>query len=85
MDWATQTLVIVLSIMLAIFLVLSIVLIVLLIRITKQIRRVTDTAEKTVTNVSGFVDTAVKFASPAVMSRVASEFVKNFKSKKEKK
>lgn len=84
MDWATQTLVVVLSIMLAIFLVLSIVLTASLIRVTKQIKRVTDQAEKTVTNVSGLVGNMAKFASPAIMSRVATEFVKNFKSKKEK-
>lgn len=49
MDGAAGVLVVILAITLAVFLVLSIVLMVLLIRVTQQIKHITESAERTVT------------------------------------
>lgn len=63
MDGAAQILVIVLAIMLALFLFLSIVLFVLLIKISKQIKSVTESAERTVHS----VESAAGNVSPALV------------------
>lgn len=78
MDWA-QVLVIILSVFLAIFLLLGIILTVLLIRVTKQIKSVTDSAERTAHSIEGIVSNVTRFTSPAFFMRLV---MKHFKKGK---
>lgn len=82
MDWA-YVLVIILSIFLAVFLLLGIVLVILLIRVTSQIKRVTETAEKTATNIESIVGNVGKFSSPALLASTVFRQVKKFKKRKD--
>jgi len=78
MDWA-QVLVIILSIFLAIFLVVSIILVVMLIRVTRQIKGVVASAEKTAIKAEAVVSNFSAATSPSSVAKVVSAFVKNFK------
>ena len=83
MDGAAGILVIILAVTLAIFLVLAIVLIVLLIRITKQIKNITDSAERTVSNVESATFNVSRFTTPASAFALVKSII-NAKRKKEK-
>jgi uncharacterized protein YoxC len=78
MDWA-QILVIILSIFLAVFLLLGIVLTVLLIKVTRQIKSVTDSAERTAHNIEGVVANITRFTSPAFFMRMVTKHFKKGK------
>lgn len=80
MEWA-QVLVIILSIFLAVFLLLGIVLAILLIRITKQIKAVTDTAQKTVNGIEGIVSNIGRFSSPSILLKMITKKIKKRTSK----
>ena len=79
MDWA-QILVIILSVFLAIFLLLAIVLTTLLIKVTRQIKSVTDSAERTATSIEGVVANVTRITSPSFLIRAVTKRLK--KSKK---
>lgn len=64
MDGAAGVLVIILAITLAVFLVLSIVLMALLIRVTQQIKHITESAERTVTQVEDATRNISRVATP---------------------
>lgn len=70
---AAQILVIILSIFLAIFLLLGIILLFLLIRVTKQIKDVTESAQRTVHGFEKMVQGVNKVATPAVISKIIFE------------
>jgi hypothetical protein len=77
---ALEILVIILSAFLAIFLLLGIILGILLVRVTRQIKRVTTSAERTVNGLENVVANVGKFSSPAlIMKIVASQFNKRRK------
>jgi len=77
---AMQILVIILSVFLAIFLVLAIILVVLLIKVTRQIKKVTTTAQSAVEHVNDFAAGASKFVSPALIAKfVMKQFNKSRK------
>lgn len=78
MEWA-QVLVIILSVFLALFLLLSVVLVVLLIKVTRQIKSITTSAERTVSKVEQAASNFTAATSPAVLAKVATSFIKNFK------
>lgn len=82
MDWA-YVLVIILSIFLALFLLLGIILVVLLIRVTMQIKKVTETAQKTATNIESFVGNVGKFSSPALIAKTLFSQAKRMRKRKE--
>jgi uncharacterized protein YoxC len=84
MDWA-QILVIILSIFLAVFLLLGIILVYLLIRVTKQIKNVTESAQRTVHGFERMVDGVNKVASPALVGKILFEQINKFRERKEKK
>lgn len=67
---AFEILVIILSGMLAVFLLISIVIGVLLIKVTLQIRKVTDGAQKTVNNLESLTSGIAGAASKAVLGRI---------------
>lgn len=78
MDWA-HIIVIILAIFLGIFLLLAIGLLVLLIKVTRQIKSVTTSAERTAQAIEGSVETLNKFTSPLMISRMVSKQLKKFK------
>jgi hypothetical protein len=83
MNSAAEALVIILSVALAFFLVLGIVLMIYLIVLTRQIRRVTNSAEKTVENLGSVVSGVSKVITPMYIAEMVGKFVK--KTKKSKK
>lgn len=80
MDWA-QILVIILSIFLALFLLLAIILTAMLIKLTKQIKAVTGSAQRTAENVEKAVVGFTNVTSPVYLARMLGKQVKKFKSK----
>lgn len=81
MDWA-QVLVIILSVFLAIFLVLGIVLLIALIKISRQIKTITASVERTV---SGFEHTATnisRLTSPMYIGKFVTKKLNIFRKKR---
>ena len=78
MDTATFILVIILSVFLAIFLFLGVVLLIYLIRLTKEIRKVTDTAQRTVNHIETVVSGLSKLATPVVIADIVGNYVRKF-------
>lgn len=78
MEWA-MVLVIILSVFLALFLALAIVLTVLLIKVTKQIKSVTATAERTALKFENFASNAATFTSPVALAKIVKSFITNRK------
>lgn len=85
MSPAAEILVIILSIFLAFFLVLAITLVVYLIILTRQIRKVTKSAERTVGNLESVVSGFSKVISPIFIAEMVTSFVKKFNTKKKEK
>jgi len=79
MDWA-QVLVIILSIFLAIFLLLAIVLTAMLISVTRQIKTVTDSAQRTAHHVEKAVEGVSRVISPMFLLQTIKKHLR--KSKK---
>lgn len=79
MDWAPQVLVVILSVFLALFLLLSIVLVVLLIKVTKQIKTVTTSAERTVVKLEEAATNASTYTSLSFLAKAAKNFMSNKK------
>ena len=80
MDWA-QVLVIILSIFLALFLLLAIVLTAILIKLTRQIKAVTGSAQRTAESVEKAVVGFTNVTSPMFLARELAKQFKKFKSK----
>jgi regulatory protein YycI of two-component signal transduction system YycFG len=78
MDWA-QVLVVILSLFLAIFLLLAIVLTVMLIKVTRQIKTVTESAQRTAEHIEKAVGGVGKIVSPALLLRTISKYFKKAK------
>ena len=78
---ALEILVIILSTFLAIFLLIGIILGVLLVRVTRQIKRVTSSAERTVNGLEGVVASVSKFSSPALLVKMAMSQVNKRRKK----
>lgn len=78
MEWA-QVLVIILSVFLALFLVLSIALVILLIKVTRQIKSVTATAERTALKFESAATNAATFTSPIALAKIVKSFINNRK------
>lgn len=67
---AMEILVIILSAFLTVFLLIGIVLAVLLIKVTRQIKRVTMSAERTVSSLEGVVAGVGKVTTPAMLAKL---------------
>jgi uncharacterized protein YoxC len=78
MDWA-QILVIILSVFLAVFLLLAILLVAMLIKVTKQIRSMTGSAERTAQTIERAVTGFSKVTSPLMLLRLATKYLKKAK------
>lgn len=82
MSGAAEVLVIILAVVLAVFLVLAIILAILMIRITKQIKAITGTAERTVANLEHATHNASKYSSPVAIGRLLSKQLSRLKNRK---
>ena len=78
---AFEILVIILSVFLAIFLIVAIVMGILLIKVTLQIRKVTNSAEKAVTNMEAFTANVSKVTSQAYIGKLLIRQLKKFTKK----
>ena len=81
MDWA-QILVIILAVVLLLFLLLAIVLISLLIKVTKQIKSVTTSAQRTAEHLESAIGGITKVTSPLLLLRTILKQAKKFKKGK---
>ena len=85
MNLAAEILVVILSIFLAIFLILGIILLAYLIKLTRQIKKISLSAEKTVGDIESIVSRIVQVTSPMFLAEIVSKLLKIFKkSNKEK-
>lgn len=82
MSPAAEILVIILSVFLAIFLLLGIILSIYLIKLTKEIRHVTQTAGKAVSNIEGAVSGIAKLTSPLFIAEIVGRYIKKFTKNK---
>ena len=80
---APEILVIILSIFLALFLALGIVLVILLIRVTYRIKKVTDSAQRTVDVIESAAVNVSRVTSPLIMMRLVKDQLGKFTAKKE--
>lgn len=80
MEWA-HILVIILSIFLALFLLLAIIFMIMLIRISRQIKTVTDSAQRTAENIERTIGNVTRITSPALFLKHISNFIKRKKRK----
>lgn len=83
MNWA-EVLVYVLAGFLALFLVLAIILIALLIKVTRQIKQVTSTAERTIKGVEKVVVGFGSVSSPLAIAKLVARQVKKTKGRSAK-
>lgn len=81
MDWA-QILVIILAIVLAVFLLLGVILAVLLIRVTRQIKSVTNSAQRTVEHIEHAVADVSRVTRPLLLFQSIKGFIKRKGKKK---
>ena len=79
MDLASEILVIILSVFLAIFLILAIILSIYLISLTRQIRRVTKSAERTVGNIEQVVSNVSRVTTPIFVADIINKLMNKFK------
>ena len=86
MSSAAEVLVVILSIFLAFFLILGIILTAYLIALTRRIRDITKSAERTAGNIETVVSGISKVASPVFIAEMIGKYIKSFNknSKKEK-
>jgi len=82
MNSSAEILVIILSIFLAIFLIVGIILTIYLINLTRQIRKVTKSAERTVGNLESAVSGFTKVVSPIFVAEMINKFIKKIKKDK---
>lgn len=81
MDWA-QILVIILSAFLALFLLLAIILTVILIKLTRQIKAVTGSAQRTAESVEKAVVGFTNVTSPVYLAKLVGKQIKKYKKLK---
>ena len=82
MSGAAEVLVIVLAVVLAIFLILAIVLAAILIKVTKQIKDVTGTAQRTAANLEHAASNVSKFSSPVMIGRMVGRQFAKYKNRR---
>jgi len=78
MEWA-QILVIILSVFLAIFLLLAIILAGMLIKVTQQIKRVTESAQRTADHIEDAARGVGKVTSPIFIMRLVKRMLRKHK------
>lgn len=81
---AMQILVIILSVLLALFLLLAIALLIMLIMITKRIRSVANSAERTIEKFEGVAGGLATATSARSLFKIGKSFVKGFQQHRKK-
>ncbi len=84
MDQASEILVIIVSSVLAIFLIVAIILGIYLIKLTTEIRKITKTAQNTVSHIDTAVVGLSKVTSPIFVAQLVKSYIKKFTNKKGK-
>jgi phosphotransferase system glucose/maltose/N-acetylglucosamine-specific IIC component len=84
MSSAAEILVIIISIFLGFFLLLGIGLTIYLINLTRQIRRVTNSAERTIDSFGSIVSKCSNAISPVIVAEMVAKVIKKFKKDNEK-
>lgn len=85
MDFATQLLIIILASTLVVFLLVGVILGIYLIKLTKDINKLTSSAERTASMVESAVAGVAKYKASIFATDALFKFINNFKkSKKEK-
>ncbi|MGY4893454.1 MAG: hypothetical protein ACO1N2_02030 [Candidatus Saccharimonadota bacterium] len=82
MDQAAEILVIILSVVLSIFLIVAIILGIYLIKLTAEIRRLTQTAQNTVSHIDNAVVGVSRITSPIFVAEMINRYIKKFLKKK---
>ena len=80
MSSAAEILVVILSIALTFFLILGMVLVIYLIVLTRQIRKITKSAERTVNDIESTVVGFSKILSPIFVTEMVSKIITKFKA-----
>ena len=81
MSTAAEILVIIVSGVLSIFLIVSIILGVYLIKLTAEIRRLTSSAQSTVSHIDSAVVGVTKLTSPMFVAEMVGKYIKKFSNK----
>ncbi len=82
MSPSAEILVVILSVSLAIFLIVGTILAIYLIVLTRQIRKVTKSAERTVEDFGSVVSKVSRVVQPIFIAETVNSFMKKFKKKK---
>jgi hypothetical protein len=85
MSSAAEILIVILSIALTFFLILGMVLMVYLIVLTRQIRKITKSAERTVDGLGSTMAGFSKIMSPIFIAEIINKFIKKFKTNQREK
>ena len=78
MDSAAEILIIILSVVLSVFLIVGIILVIYLIRLSAEIRRIAQSAQKTVDHIESTVGDISRFASPVILGQMIGNAIKKF-------
>lgn len=82
MNSAAEILVIILSIILSIFLILAIILVIFLIRVSSEIRRMSESARRTVDTIGTAVEGVGRLSSPLAFAGLIGKLFKGYLKKK---
>lgn len=82
MDQAAEILVIIVSSVLFVFLIVGIVLGIYIIKLTAEIRRLTKSAQDTVSHIENAVAGVSKIASPLYVAQLVNRYIKKFTKEK---
>ncbi len=84
MGQAAEILVIIVSSVLSVFLIVAIILGIYLVKLTAEIRRLTKSAQSTVSHIDSAVVGVSKVTSPLFVAEMVSRYIKKFTNKKGK-
>jgi uncharacterized protein YoxC len=84
MSPAAEVLVIILSVFLAIFLLLGIILFIYLIRLSAEIKKVTQSARRTVDNIESAVSGVARLTSPIFIAEFIRKYINKLMKKSKK-
>lgn len=78
MSSAAEVLVIILAIVLSVFLIVGIILVIYLIRVSAEIRRIAQSAQKTVDHIETTVGDISRMASPIFLGQLLGKYIRKF-------
>jgi hypothetical protein len=85
MGSAAEILVIILAVVLSVFLIVGIILVIYLIRLSAEIRRIAQSAQKTVDHIEGAVGDISRVASPIFVGQLLGRYIRKFTKKSHRK